>query len=84
MYSSVDDIEVNQVTISPNPAYTNITIEGGENYELVSVYDQSGRKVIERKLGRSPNLDISSLQPGSYIVVLEGDDNPQVSKFVKL
>ncbi len=83
-YSSVNDTAKKNVKISPNPATAEITIESEEVYDLVSVYDQSGRKLIQSPIKHLVTLDVSELQSGIYIVRLEGNYKPHVLKFVKL
>ncbi len=83
LYTNVNEIAHDKVLLSPNPATSIVIIEGGEEYHTVSVYDQSGRRVIQRPLNNTGTLDISELQSGIYIVKLEGNDEPHVSKLVK-
>ncbi len=73
----------NEIILSPNPATSIVTIEGGASYDNVSVYDQSGRKVIQQKMNISETLDINELQSGIYLVRLEGDNKTQVLKLIK-
>ena len=73
----------NEIILSPNPATSLVTIKGGASYDNVSVYDQSGRKVIQQKMNISETLDINELQSGIYLVRLEGDNKTQVLKLIK-
>ena len=83
-YTNVNQEANNDVFLSPNPAATLVTIKGGEYYDNVSIYDQSGRRVIQRKISKLVDLDISELQSGIYFVKLEGNGKPFVSKLIKL
>jgi len=83
MYSSVDELDDTEVLLSPNPATSVVTIEGGEEYDTVSVYDQAGRRVIHRKINSLRTIDISQIQSGVYLVKLEGDNKSQVAKLLK-
>jgi hypothetical protein len=82
-YSSVDDLLQSEVVLSPNPANSIVTIEGGEAFEMVSVYDQSGKRVIHRNINRSGTIDIGQLQTGIYLVTLEGSDRSYTTKLIK-
>ena len=83
IYSDVDDVPLNKVVLSPNPANSIVTIEGAEDYKTVSVYDQSGRRVMQANIDNLKTLDVSSLQAGIYVIKFEGDDIPYVSKLIK-
>jgi len=83
--TSVNEVTYNEVLLSPNPAKNIVTIEGSEEYKSVSVFDQAGRLVIQRKIKNNLEiLDISELQSGIYIVKFEGDGKPNVSRLIKL
>ena len=82
--SSVSNTNFEKVTLSPNPATSIVTIEGDEIYDTVSVYDQTGRLLIQRNIDNSRTFDISRLQSGLYLITLEGEDKVAVSKLVKL
>lgn len=73
----------NEVVISPNPATSIVTIEGGDAYDSVSVYDQAGRIVLQTKLNNLGTIDISELQSGIYLMKLEGSERAHVSKLIK-
>ena len=75
--------EDNRVQLSPNPATSIVTIGGTEEYNTVTVYDQSGRRVIQRNMNNSRTLDVSKLGSGIYFVTLESDDQRHVAKLVK-
>lgn len=84
---TVNVLEVfdSKVRLSPNPATTIVAIEGAEKYDAVSVFDQSGKKLMHRKVNNDlESLDISELQSGIYIVKFEGLDKPYVSRIIKL
>ena len=82
--STDNEIAEDDVSITPNPASTAVTLEVSEDYEALSIYDQSGRRVIQSAINRVQTIDISALRSGIYIVRLEGSDKYHVTKFVKL
>ena len=83
MYSSVDELDFEKVVLSPNPASSIVTIDSAEEFDTVTIYDQSGRMVLKRKINNSGTLDISEIPSGIYLVKLEGDSKPHVSKLIK-
>jgi len=82
--TSVDDLSPQSVLLTPNPASSFVTIDGYEGFDSVSVYDESGRRVIQRKINNSGRLDISTLRSGIYLVSLEGKNKPYIAKLIKL
>ena len=84
--TSVDELDQANIRLSPNPASSIVTIEGGEGYDSVSIFDQSGRRLMQRAINKQAAFDIniSELQSGIYLVTLEGIDKPHVTKLIKL
>ena len=81
--TSVSDFVFDKVILSPNPATSIINIENGEDFDFVTIYDQSGRIVLQRKLNNSGTIDVRTLQSGMFVIKLEGKDTPRVTKFIK-
>ncbi|MFI5134654.1 MAG: T9SS type A sorting domain-containing protein, partial [Chitinophagales bacterium] len=76
--------------IYPNPAKDEILISFHDNYSEneISIYDESGRKMIS--LSSSPSsslhqisLDISNWSAGCYLVELKSSSSRRIGKFVK-
>lgn len=80
---NVSDLIGKKVALSPNPATAVLNMDGAEEYETLSIFDQSGRKVMHRKINQISTLDISELHPGFYIVRFAGNDQFFVSKLIK-
>jgi len=81
--SGIDDLILENVSIHPNPATSIVTILGAEEFNIVSVYDQTGKRVIHRKVEALTTLDLSELQPGLFMVKLEGNGKIGISKLIK-
>lgn len=87
--TSISEISLEELTVYPNPAHhiLQIQLEYLHDPALIHVLDMSGRKVLETTLntfGRI-NLDISSLEHGSYIIQVfnrRGDELGR-SRFIK-
>lgn len=75
--------EPHTVLLTPNPATSIVTIKGAENYHILSVYDQSGKMVMYRKIDNLLTLNVSGLQAGIYLIKLEGNGRPYISKLIK-
>ncbi len=60
-----------EVNLYPNPAFKTITLEaGGANFTDVELFDLTGRNVKVKAMERAGKLeiDVSGLQPGTYIL----------------
>lgn len=81
---NVSDFNDENVQLSPNPVSSVLSIEGVEAYNVMSVYNVSGSRLIERSINGTEALDVTQLPAGVYYIKLEGDDNLiHVDKFVK-
>ena len=64
----------------PNPATDQLTVEGGEDYQ-VTLYDLTGRKVMQHDhLKGSLQLNISHVRPGLYVVKMRDGEQHEVSQ----
>lgn len=76
-----------KVNISPNPATDIINIESQIlKFKTIEILDIAGRLVlkIDNELTKNTTIDISSLNKGTYIIRIQGDQGIFSSKFVKL
>ncbi|MCI4671766.1 MAG: polysaccharide lyase family 7 protein [Bacteroidia bacterium] len=72
-----------ELLLGPNPATSNVTIKAGEEYKSVSIFDRTGKKLIQAELKQELVLDISTLPTGIYLVKIEGDVEPEIIKLIK-
>jgi hypothetical protein len=63
-----DDIQPMRSDVSPNPAYNRLKISSEATISEISLYDMLGRKVLATIIYGSAELDISSLEPGVYLL----------------
>ena len=88
--------EFPRITISPNPATNEITVQSSQfKIESVEVYDVVGKKcqslVVSSQLSAQQlttdyeplTLDISQLAPGLYFVKMKTKEGARAAKFVK-
>lgn len=79
---SVDDNELPQFSVFPNPAKNELTVDVNTNERLaVQLVDVSGKVLMSDVVKGTSKLDISFLKSGIYFVRLE--DYGVMSKFVK-
>jgi hypothetical protein len=62
--------ETTTIAVYPNPASTNIYIDGGKG--IVSIYNLAGRKVLTHDLSQSNSINISQLTKGIYLLSVDG------------
>ena len=94
MQSATVGIETNESAsgfiIYPNPArdVLNIQINRKIGFNMLTVYDASGRMVHKEKVSSSQGqqaiqLPLNDLNPGIYQVILEGNNSRSAAKFTK-
>ena len=87
--NGINSIENGSLNVYPNPTTGNVTVDLSainDNMKRITVYDISGRSVIDMPLNESPNkrytLNTSSLGSGVYIIEATGDSK-YIQKIVK-
>ncbi|MDP5169893.1 MAG: T9SS type A sorting domain-containing protein, partial [Bacteroidia bacterium] len=83
IYTGREEELKTEFTLSPNPATSDVTIKAGRAYHTVSIYDASGRRLIQTEINLELALDTSMLPAGLYLVKIEGNDRVQVTRLVK-
>ena len=81
--TSIAALENKDLKVYPNPAYDRLSLEfNGHEISTVSVFDATGRKVLDRKTDLSERmvLNVSELSGGIYLLVIEGSDIRSVSR----
>ena len=83
-FLGVDNHEQNfEATVYPNPLGSELFIQT-ENFESVTyvLYDATGRIVVENKLNSlETGIDVSTLAPSSYSLVLRNENQENVKTF---
>lgn len=78
---SVNDFEINNLSITPNPASDYILIGNLKESTMFEIYDLTGKKLIEKELSASNNqIEISHLTTGTYLLNYGSNS---MAKFVK-
>ena len=84
-HSGVKDLEVNAVSVYPNPV-KNLTTVQSQNSEIktITVYDLNGKLVLQEKgQGLQKVLDLSNLTTGTYIIAVQTGSNIEKIKVLK-
>jgi len=76
---SLNNFETQKPIIYPNPSKGIITIEN-ENVDKIFVYDITGKKI--REFDFKPQVDLSGVTKGIYIIKLLFDNEALVSKLI--
>lgn len=86
---SIQDQWGNKFVVSPNPAsdYTNISFEKAVSNTTISLYNITGKKIIDLHYNQVTNcvIDVSNLKKGMYFIQVQSDELNSVNtiKFVK-
>jgi hypothetical protein len=79
---TIDSAET-QLSIFPNPTNGIITIENGNDVRTVKVIDMTGKIVKElHDVNIMNTIDFNGLEPGKYMVKLEGDNISEIHSIV--
>ena len=89
--TSTEELDNNEVIISPNPAHDKVTIQLAEasvGMENVSLFNLNGQLILEKKLSNNAyankiTLDIENIPSGIYYLKIEFDDEVISQKIVK-
>jgi Secretion system C-terminal sorting domain/FG-GAP-like repeat len=72
------------IDVFPNPAKNNINIKSEIYPSQMSIYDFSGREIINKKvMNNNQNIDISNLKEGIYFLKITGNNKTAKRIFVK-
>lgn len=71
VYTSVDESEINPISVYPNPTSGVVKIEA-ENLRHISVFNVLGQKVYEEQVdGDELEINLSGCEPGVYLIRIE-------------
>ncbi len=72
--AGISELHTNDNILFPNPAQNMVTISGFKNtsYSL-KAYDNSGREVIDLKNATQNKIDVSNLNNGNYIFIIQNN-----------
>lgn len=67
----------------PNPVENILNLKLPENKNTVTLYDFSGKKLFEKNVGMTLELDFSSFTAGTYLIRIENSKGANTYKIVK-
>jgi len=77
-----DTKEKDNILIYPNPATNLLTIKNAKANSIVTIYDLTGKQLINCKL-QNEQINISELPNGFYTIKINSDNLETVTKFIK-
>lgn len=80
-----NDYKNMEISLYPNPAKEQITIEMSDNtlnYQ-VDILDMVGKKVFSSEIQKVGQIDVSALAAGTYLIKLNSENKSTVVRFVK-
>ena len=80
--TAITEINNNHIKIYPNPANNYLFFEGLSEDTQVSIYDINGRQLLNRRT-KNNFIDISTLRPAVYTLILLDDGGEYSFRFVK-
>ena len=84
-FTNDESDNVNTLSIYPNPAESFITLELSSDINVydVSIIDLMGKEVYNSNSLTSMRIDISDLEIGNYIIVVNSDSGKKLGKLIK-
>ena len=77
----VPQFEVSQsITVYPNPTQAMLYFETTENLskEQISIYDATGKLIVQKTITDNHSLDLSDLASGQYIIQFQNKKNKSI------
>ena len=78
--------ETNEFVIYPNPVKNILYIKSDSEQQIksISIYDFSGKEVLQSNIDPSNGVDVSSLSSGAYIIKIKTSKEIKKYKFIKI
>ena len=77
--TAVEFIDNQQISISPNPVNDFLTLTLPTDNNEIKILDLQGKLLLQQNVGFSAEINVSMLQTGTYVLVVNGESY----KFVK-
>jgi len=79
---AVENLELNDLSIFPNPSSNLISFNSSENINEIYIYDVNGKLVHFKKDLNNNDIDISFLNDGAYFLIVNKDNFLRRHKFI--
>lgn len=84
IFIGVDQFDLNNITLSPNPASNKLTMNSPlAEFDAMQITDVQGRFIENYNVTSSQQLDIANLPAGVYFLNLQLGNNTVTKKFIK-
>lgn len=81
--AGIDDADVIQVSIYPNPVRNLLTVKNAEAFSRAELYNAAGQLMFQQSVqGSSCTLDVSNLKRGGYYLLLTGAKGTVARKII--
>ena len=75
LVTAIEDANAPEISLYPNPATDKLNINSTEQINQITIYNNVGQLVLNRKVGGAKTISIntSSFKPGIYLIFIEAD-----------
>ncbi|MBU2949348.1 T9SS type A sorting domain-containing protein [Tamlana agarivorans] len=80
--SKVNSAVAEAVSLWPNPAVNTVNISGAGGFDMLTVYDQVGKVILNQPI-QGETVDISNFKSGMYIFRLSGKEQAVTKRIIK-
>ena len=77
--TAINNTANQQIQISPNPVKDKLTLTLSQAENEIKIFDLQGKLLLQQNVGFSAEINVSMLQTGTYVLVVNGESY----KFVK-
>ncbi|EPR74189.1 Internalin-like protein [Winogradskyella psychrotolerans RS-3] len=78
---SVDDFNINSISLHPNPTTSILNIEMNQEFKQATIYSVLGKEVLKTQ---HKNIDVSGLTKGLFLIKIEDENgNVLTKRFIK-
>jgi len=71
--TNIPNVSATSISIFPNPVFDNFTINGIEEQMLVTIFDISGKIVLQKTVLQNETVSVAHLTKGIYFVNVNGE-----------
>ncbi|CAD7816379.1 Beta-glucanase [Chryseobacterium aquaeductus] len=79
----VDNFSASRESIYPNPVENILNLKLSENRNVITLYDFSGKKLLQKDIKANAEIDMSSYPSGNYLIKIENSKGLSSHKFIK-
>ena len=79
----VENFSTSQETVYPNPVETVLNLKLFEKKNTITLYDFSGKKVLQKDMKATSQIDVTSYPSGNYLIKIENSKGTSTHKFIK-